>query len=462
MGAIEPLDDLDHRLVELDRIYKFSAKFFLTMGMYHHLPLTHCTDLRPKYFFTIYHILFKAKKRFPRSYCISRWKPGLQKTNINHITTIDKLYSSRLKARQDIIEQYPGALACVDNAVEMLNEFYVFLVERYLPGRYPSVFQVESSPSLPKSMEVERLAGEGGPNNDDECVFLKNQVTGDLLPLQPPKDRYETLRLINRNLDEDFLMMLPTPSPSSLSSSAVTTTSLDHESKSKTTSGSSNSSNASEITNEYDIQQYTLQAFIWAYPVGFDPQSKLNLSLREAHAPVPGYNIILAKSMDRYFAQLEPGNVRFRYNWALATSGDLCVRGEYHLYDDDDKDQKKGSSVEGGGDNDEKEASRAVGEEIAEKEEDEGDGENIDISECYVRCERQTVFALPKSGGKILSVHLYLYPLREIKEKGLGPDLLQAADGWKKGNAPGFWRYKRSVHLSCENSRGLFAVKGKL
>ena len=274
----------------------------------------------------------------------SQWE-GLKKTDINNITHIDRLYAERLKARQDIAHQYPGALDCLECAVGMLNEIYEFLVQEYLPRRYPSVFHLDISSSL-----------------------VVNTVTNEELPLTAPNNRYETLRIINRNVEEDFLMLLPSP----------------------------------------DGDGYSLQCFIWAYPVGFDPQSKLGVKLRDAHNPVPGYKEKLTLSMDRYLAGLEPGNVKCRVNWAVATNDSLCERGEYHLY---------------------------PGQEPTETD--------FDLGSCYVRCELQTLFALPKSGGRILSVHLYLYPLQEIKDMGLGPAMAEAIDGLKGGNVPGFHRYKR-------------------
>ena len=255
------------------------------------------------------------------------------------------MYAERIQARQDIIHQYPSALDCLDSAVDMLNELYEFLVQEYLPHRYPTIFHLD----IPASA-------------------IKNLITNDKLPLTSPTDRHETLRLINRNVDEDFLMLLPSP----------------------------------------DRDGYSLQSFVWAYPVGFDPGSKLGLKLRDAHKPVPGYEEKLAPSMDRYFAALEPGNVRCRVNWTVATNDNLCERGEYHLY---------------------------PGREPTETE--------FELERCRVRCELQTLFALPRSGGRILSVHLYLYPLKEIKDVGLGPQMAEAIDGFGNGNVPGFHRYKR-------------------
>ena len=258
---------------------------------------------------------------------------------------MDSLYAERIIARQDIIRQYPGAVGCLDTGVGMLNELYEFLVQEFLPQRFPTIFRLDCSTET-----------------------VKNLVTKENLPLMAPADRYETLKTLNRNVDEDFLMLLPSP----------------------------------------DRDGYSLQSFVWAYPVGFDPQSKLGMKLRDAHQPVPGYNEKLAPSMDRYFSNLEPGNVKSRVNWALATNDNLCERGEYHLY---------------------------PGQEPTETE--------FDLENCHVRCELQTLFALPKSGGRILSVHLYLYPLQEIKDVGLGSEMAEAIDGFKNGNVPGFYRYKR-------------------
>lgn len=277
---------------------------------------------------------------------VLRHSQGLQKTDINGITQIDRLYAERIQARQDIVRQYPGALACLDSGVGMLDELYEFLVQAYLPRRYPTVFRLDSS----------------------GASILENLITNDTLPLTASADRYETLQRINRNVEEDFLMLLPSP----------------------------------------DGDGYTLQSFVWAFPVGFDPQSKLGIKLRDAHRPVPGYKEKLALSMDRYFSHLEPGNVKYRVNWTIATNDNLCERGEYHL---------------------------SPGQESTETE--------FDLQDCRVRCELQTLFALPKSGGRVLSVHLYLYHLQEIKDVGLGPEMVEAIDGFKNGNVPGFHHYKR-------------------
>jgi len=256
---------------------------------------------------------------------------------------MDQQYVERIEERKKILAQYPGALGCVPSGVEMVKELYSFLITTYLPKRYPTMFRLEKT-------------------------ALHNLVLEEKLPLEPPADIIEALRIIALTVDEDFLMLLPSP----------------------------------------DGDGYSLQAFVWMYPVGFDPVDKLGIKLRDAHRPVPSYKQHLEMSMDRYFARLTPGRVVDRVNWAVATNWSLCERGEYHLYEGQEPKQT-----------------------------------DFDLNDTCVRCELQTLFALPKSAGRILSVHLYLYPIQEIKEVGLAEQMIKAIDGYGAGNAAGFARYKR-------------------
>jgi Protein of unknown function (DUF3445) len=105
-------------------------------------------------------------------------------------------------------------------------------------------------------------------------TYLLNNLTQDKLPVTTPLDPIEALRLLALNIDEDFLMLLPAP----------------------------------------DGDGYSLQSFVWCYPVGFDAGDKLRLKLREAYKPVPHYKDKLQQSMDRYFGKLEVGRVVFRVN----------------------------------------------------------------------------------------------------------------------------------------------------
>lgn len=60
----------------------------------------------------------------------------------------------------------------------------------------------------------------------------------------------------------------------------------------------------------------------------------------------------------------------------------------------------------------------------------------------YFRVELQTLTRLPRTRHVLFSFKTYLYPLREIKEEGMGPDLAAAIGGIGSGNAPGMRKYK--------------------
>ena len=90
--------------------------------------------------------------------------------------------------------------------------------------------------------------------------------------LQAPLDPIHTLELLGENLDDDFLLLLP--------------------------------------SND----QYELQGFVTCFPAGFNTKEKFGMKLREVHTPVPGYKEKLEKSMDRFFDRLEVGRVVQRSN----------------------------------------------------------------------------------------------------------------------------------------------------
>jgi hypothetical protein len=50
---------------------------------------------------------------------------------------------------------------------------------------------------------------------------------------------------------------------------------------------------------------------------------------------------------------------------------------------------------------------------------------------------------LPVSKALVFAFHTYAYPIRQIKEEGLGEDLANAVDGLRKGNVPDMHTYKR-------------------
>jgi heme-dependent oxidative N-demethylase alpha subunit-like protein len=62
-----------------------------------------------------------------------------------------------------------------------------------------------------------------------------------------------------------------------------------------------------------------------------------------------------------------------------------------------------------------------------------------------LRVELQTLTRLPQTRAILFSFKTYLYPIKEVKDEGLGLQLADAIEGLKRGNAPGLWRYKGAV-----------------
>jgi hypothetical protein len=189
------------------------------------------------------------------------------------------------------------------------------------------------------------------------------------------KDAEKALQLLGENVDDEFLFLLP---------------SLD----------------------EKDDGRYRMEAFINCFPSGFNTRSKLNMLLAESkpfsppplphflfpifhfpfsifhfpspaplllttqavHAPVPHYSAKLEKSMDRFFASLPIGKIVKRANWSISTNGDLfCLKGNHMT-------EEELGLVEG-----------------------KGEEEEVDLKKTVLRCERQTLHRLPRTGGLVFA-----------------------------------------------------------
>ncbi|KFY34438.1 hypothetical protein V494_06773 [Pseudogymnoascus sp. VKM F-4513 (FW-928)] len=184
---------------------------------------------------------------------------ALEKTDVNNFIVMDKNYLDRVTLRRRVISEYPDTvIGHLEGSRPAVKELYNFLMDGLLPVRWPQMFQ--------------RSNGQ-----------LNNLVTGHSLPIRCPESSTEALSHIGNNLDEDFLVMLPSD----------------------------------------DGDSYTLKAFATCFPSGFDASKKLGLKLRDIHGPVPKYMAILNKSMDRYFSALEVGKFKRRLNWSVMTNDKL-------------------------------------------------------------------------------------------------------------------------------------------
>lgn len=185
---------------------------------------------------------------------------GIQPCDVSELIEMDNTYLSRVELRKTIMHDHEGVvLAAEPTSKPAVDEFYTWMVNIYLPTRFPRMFQVESL----KEKGVK-----------DFRSNLRNLVTNDTAPLRPPDDPLQVLKLLGSFVDEDLLFLLPSD----------------------------------------DGDGYVLKAFVNCFPSGFDPSKKLNLKLRDIHGPVPSYKQKLEKSMDRYFEKLEVGKLVKRAN----------------------------------------------------------------------------------------------------------------------------------------------------
>lgn len=175
---------------------------------------------------------------------------ALETTNLNDLIVMDKNYLDRVTLRKKVIAEYPSTVVGhLPGTQAAVKELYELFTKTLLPVRWPSMF---------KSADGQ----------------VQNLVTGDIIPSNCPESVFEALGHIGRNLDEDFLILLPSD----------------------------------------DGDGHTLKAFVACFPSGFDTSKKMGLKLRDIHTPVPRYKEKLQTSMDRYFAKLEVGKFARRVN----------------------------------------------------------------------------------------------------------------------------------------------------
>jgi hypothetical protein len=218
---IEPLPDFDWRTTEVLKQRPFKPKYHLTMG--------------------------KLFMFLPRPLLIGT---GLQSSTISELIEIDKTYLDRITLRKQIMRDHHDiAIQAHPSIKPAVNELYTWLLSTYLPQRFPTMFKLIRS-------------------------HLLNLATSEYLPLAPPSDPIQALETLGANIDDDFLLLLPSD----------------------------------------DGDGYVLKGFVTCFPSGFNTKEKFGLKLRDIHGPVPGYKEKLEKSMDRFFERLEVGKVVLRMN----------------------------------------------------------------------------------------------------------------------------------------------------
>lgn len=200
---------------------------------------------------------------------------GIETVGRNDLLLIDKTYSERLRLRESLLRQYPDDVVGVTNESDArirlaVRELYNYLFETYLPTRYPSIFT---------SCEGKISSG----------AMLENLVARQTLPMTMADSTplHVALGTIAQNVDEDFFILLP------------------------------------QKQGDSSENVYVLEAYAACFPSGFQPKEKIGKNLADIHGPVPGYKEKLQKSMDRFFARLEPDRYVKRVNWSLTVDEEL-------------------------------------------------------------------------------------------------------------------------------------------
>lgn len=60
--------------------------------------------------------------------------------------------------------------------------------------------------------------------------------------------------------------------------------------------------------------EFCLQGFIACFPGGFDGPSRIGMSFKDIHGPVPGYEERIAKGVDRFVSRMKGGDIIERFN----------------------------------------------------------------------------------------------------------------------------------------------------
>ncbi|KAF7714689.1 Uncharacterized protein PECH_008280 [Penicillium ucsense] len=320
-------------------------------------------DIIPAPNFNLNSIDPPAFRPFKPKYHLTMETTGIETVDRNDLILFDNTYAERLCLRESLLQQYSADVIGVTSETDMkirlaVQELYIYLFATYLPKRYPKIFEVAG-----KEQALH--------------THLKNRVTGNVFSMHianstPLRD---ALKTIAENVDEDFFILFP---------------------------------HRQEGTNE---EIYILEAYAACFPSGFQPRDKIGKQLADIHGPVPGYKQKLQKSMDRFFARLEPGRYVKRVNWGVTV--------DEELFSNFDKS---------------KPAFEGTLQKISLEE--------LKLDKTYLRCERQTLHRLPASGAIVFGFHTYIYPIQDIKAEGNGELLAQAIDGLEHGSVPEMFTYK--------------------
>lgn len=259
---------------------------------------------------------------------------GLKKVDLNEWLLMDETYGEVCEIREKVITENPDQTVLSEPiADEAVREIYNMMIG-FMVKRYPMYFVQEGR-------------------------TVKNTARNTQFPLRaeyfPKSTPIQTLiRIITKNCQEDFLLMM-----------------WDEE-----------------------TQQYRLRSGSFAFPSGFDPSYKLNMTLKDIHGPVPLYKEKIEFSMDKFFAKLKVGQWVQRVNWAVQAHTNWYAPTQNHS--------------------------------SAEKILTPLKTEEMDFDKVFMRCERQWLTRLPKTNAIVFTIRTYLTPMSVIKQEGRAMEFIDA------------------------------------
>jgi hypothetical protein len=140
-------------------------------------------------------------------------------------------------------------------------------------------------------------------------------------------------------------------------------------------------------------EEYCLKAVFFGFAAGFDPLERFGHPLTSLHGPVPDYKSKLKPQMNRFFDKLKPHKFVTRSNWAIQTHNKIFTIG-----DNKGKEDEEIESL---------------------------DPDKLDFKrEVFFRSERQVLTRLPRTGAMIFTVRQFLVPMSDIRDEGLGEELI--------------------------------------
>jgi hypothetical protein len=143
---------------------------------------------------------------------------------------------------------------------------------------------------------------------------------------------------------------------------------------------------------EPDGEHSILTAAVVCFPTRWSLTEKIGRPLGPIHAPVPGYEAELDHSMEAYFQRIRPGKPTWRINWSLVEDPALYLPRRRQPIEEPITADTAGQRL-------------------------------------WLRCERQTLARMPKTGGVLFTIRIHRTRLSEaITPAGHAERMLDAIE----------------------------------